>query len=98
MQLKEFILRTWQKTIREAKVDDGKIIPLPKPFTVPSVKDHFQEMYYWDTYFTNVGLFASGLTEQAINNCENMAYVIKKIGFFPNATRSILSVYDTIIT
>lgn len=88
MHLQEFIIKTWPKTIREAKADDGKIIPLPKPFTVPSVKDHFQEMYYWDTYFTNVGLFASGLTEQAINNCENMAYVIKKIGFFPNATRN----------
>ena len=86
--MKNYILNNWEKTIREAKESKDKIIPLPKPFTVPSIADYFQEMYYWDTYFTNVGLFASGLTEQAINNCENMSYIINKYGFFPNATRT----------
>jgi alpha,alpha-trehalase len=66
----------------------NRLIPLPKPFTIPSIADYFQEMYYWDTYFTNVGLFVSGLTQQAIDNCENMSYVINKYGFFPNATRT----------
>ena len=87
MKLKEFILNNWDKTIREAKEDTESIIALPKPFTVPSIEGYFQEMYYWDTYFTNVGLFASGLVQQAINNCENMSYVINKYGFFPNATK-----------
>ena len=87
MKLQEFILNNWDKTIREAKEDTESIIALPKPFTVPSIEGYFQEMYYWDTYFTNVGLFASGMTQQAINNCENMSYVINKYGFFPNATK-----------
>ena len=88
MELKDFILENWDKTIREVKEPVNRLIPLPKPFTIPSIADYFQEMYYWDTYFTNVGLFVSGLTQQAIDNCENMSYVINKYGFFPNATRT----------
>ena len=87
MILKDFILQNWDQTIRETKEETDTIIALPKPFTIPSIADYFQEMYYWDTYFTNVGLFASGLTQQAINNCENMSYVINRYGFFPNATK-----------
>ena len=88
MQLKDFIMENWDKTIRVVKEANGTVLPLPKPFTVPSVSSYFQEMYYWDTYFTNVGLFASGLTKQAINNCENMSYMINKYGFIPNGSRT----------
>lgn len=86
MTIKEFILEHWKNTIREMKEDVGHRFALPYPFTVPSEKDYFQEMYYWDTYFINVGLFESDLTQQAIYNCENVSYVIEKHGFMPNCT------------
>ena len=46
------------------------------------------EMYYWDTYFLNVGLLLSGKTEQAINNADNMAFLIERYGFMPNGNRT----------
>ena len=86
MSVKKFILEHWALTVREVKEDTGNHLVLPYPFTVPSEKNYFQEMYYWDTYFTNVGLFSSGLTQQAIYNCENIAYVIDTQGFMSNST------------
>lgn len=86
--LREFILNNWANTIREVKTDSGTLIALPKPFTIPSINDYFQEMFYWDTYFTNVGLVRDGLRVQAENNCENFRYLVERFGFIPNGTRT----------
>lgn len=86
--VKDYIEQNWKKTIREAKEDVGTNIGLPYPFTVPSPKDCFQEMYYWDTYFTNVGLIAGGLIQQAKYNCLNFKYLVDRFGFIPNGSRT----------
>lgn len=81
---KEYILNAWDKTIRVKTEDEGKKIGLPYPFSCPSSVEGFFDMYYWDTYFTNIGLILSGRTEQAKNNCMNIAYLINRYGFMPN--------------
>lgn len=86
--LKEFILENWDRTIRENKEDVGNLLGLPYPYTVPCIESTFQEMYYWDTYFTNIGLILSNKIEQAINNIENMVFLIEKYGKMPNGTRT----------
>lgn len=83
-----FIKANWEKTIRHNTEDVGDLIGLPHPYTCPCASDAFQEMYYWDTYFTNVGLILSGMTDQAKNNCRNMAYLINRYGFMPNGNRT----------
>ena len=88
MNLSEFIENNWASTIREVKKDSGTLIGLPYPFTIPSINDYFQEMYYWDTYFTSVGLIAGGLVAQAKNNCNNLKYLADRYGFIPNASRT----------
>ena len=35
--------------------DDARLA-LPYPYTVPRPSPVLHEMYYWDTYFTNLGL------------------------------------------
>ncbi len=86
--VKAFILENWDKTVRTNTADEGDLIGLPKPYTVPCIEGTFQEMYYWDTYFTNIGLLLSGKVEQAINNTENMAYLIERYGKMPNGSRT----------
>lgn len=90
-KLKEYILENWENTIRfnpeDDRIDGDTRIGLPKPYTVPSIANHFQEMYYWDTYFINRGLIISGRIDQAINNTENMFYLIDRYGFMPNGNR-----------
>ena len=85
---KEFILDNWDKVIRENKEDKDTLIGLPYPYTVPCISGMFQEMYYWDTYFTNVGLILSGRIDQAKNNVDNMSYLISRYGFMPNGNRT----------
>ncbi len=86
--VKDYILQNWPNTIRENKEDKGNLIGLPKPYTVPCMDGMFQELYYWDTYFTNVGLILSGMVEQAKNNVDNMLYLIDRYGFMPNGSRT----------
>ncbi|MFD2935281.1 alpha,alpha-trehalase TreF [Spirosoma flavum] len=64
----------------------GPLIPLPKPYVVPGGR--FGEIYYWDSYFTMLGLRASGQTVQIRNMVDNFAYLIKTFGFIPNGNRT----------
>jgi alpha,alpha-trehalase len=79
-----FIQQNWTKTIRVSLADTEEIIGLPKPYSVPSVEGRFIEMYYWDTYYTNLGLIRQGFLNQAINNVECIASLIERYGFMPN--------------
>lgn len=85
MNILEYIETGWNKCTRENKNDNVHLMGLPYPYTVPCVDGVFQEMYYWDTYFTNKGLILSGRIEQAKNNTANIGYLIKKLGFMPNS-------------
>lgn len=83
----KYIKENWQKTIRKGgKVGRG-IIPLPKDFSVPAFgHDIFIDMFYWDTYFINLGLIQDGFIEQVKNNLENIAFFIERVGYMPNAS------------
>ena len=66
--------------------DGGTLIPLPFPYIVPGGR--FREVYYWDSYFTMLGLQVSGKTEVIENMIANFAYLLSEIGFIPNANRT----------
>ncbi len=86
-KIKKYISETWQSTIRFNKEDRDTLIGLPLPYSVSGYDDVFQEMYYWGTYFTNMGLIISNQIDQAKNNVDNMVYLINRFGFVPNANR-----------
>lgn len=88
MNVKEYIEANWDNTTRIFTEDKDTLIGLPHPYTVPCCEGKFQEMYYWDVYFTNVGLIKSGRLSQAKNNVDNMCYLIYKFGFMPNGNRT----------
>jgi alpha,alpha-trehalase len=58
--LKAHIAALWPVLTRSPveAVDGGSALPLDKPFVVPGGR--FREMYYWDSYFTMLGLAADG--------------------------------------
>ena len=84
----EYIEKNLPLCIRENKEDNDTLIGLPYPYTVPSIEERFQEMYYWDTYFVNHALILRGNVQQAINNVENMFYLIDRFGFMLNGNRT----------
>ena len=64
----------------------GSLLPLPFEYIEPGGR--FREIYYWDSYFTMLGLRESteyDLIESMINN---FGYLATKYGHIPNGNRS----------
>lgn len=66
--------------------EGSSLIALPHPYIVPGGR--FREVYYWDSYFTMLGLKESGETDMIENIVKNFAYMIDTIGHIPNGNRS----------
>jgi alpha,alpha-trehalase len=64
----------------------SSLLPMPNDFIIPGGR--FRETYYWDSYFTMLGLQESHKTEIIHNMIGNFAYMIDKYGFIPNGTRT----------
>lgn len=62
------------------------LLPLPNQYIVPGGR--FREVYYWDSYFTMLGLQASGEGELMENVIKNFAYMIENYGHIPNGNRT----------
>ncbi len=62
------------------------LLPLPHPYVVPGGR--FGELYYWDSYFTMLGLAASGRLDLVRAMADNFAYLLGTYGLVPNGTRS----------
>jgi alpha,alpha-trehalase len=88
--VKTFIWNNWDKTIEYHPLDTGTLIGLPYPYTVPTISDEsiFRELYYWDTYFTNIGLIIDGKIDLARNNTDNVLYLVSRFGKMPNGSRT----------
>jgi alpha,alpha-trehalase len=61
-------------------------LPLPRPYVVPGGR--FRELYYWDSYFTMLGLAQSGRQDLVRNMIADFAFLIDRYGHIPNGTRS----------
>lgn len=79
----------WRLLTRDADrpaAGGGSLVPLPYPYVVPGGR--FREIYYWDSYFTMLGLVASGRTELVGSMVRNFAWLIGEYGHVPNGNRS----------
>ncbi len=61
-------------------------LPLPRPYVVPGGR--FRELFYWDSYFTMLGLRVSGRVDLIRDMIENFAYLIDTYGHVPNGNRT----------
>ena len=67
-------------------IEGSSLLPLPHPYIVPGGR--FREIYYWDSYFTMLGLRESNEWEMIGNMIDNFAYLIDTYGHVPNGNRS----------
>ncbi|HEY9509469.1 MAG TPA: trehalase family glycosidase, partial [Verrucomicrobiae bacterium] len=56
------------------------------PYVVPGGR--FNELYYWDSYFTVLGLLQDGRKDLARGMTDNLLYALKHYGRIPNANRT----------
>ena len=64
----------------------SSLLPLPYAYVVPGGR--FSELYYWDTYFTMIGLYESGQWDLLRGMIRDMASLIDRYGHIPNGTRT----------
>ncbi|GLQ51933.1 alpha,alpha-trehalase TreF [Dyella flava] len=62
------------------------LLPLPREYVVPGGR--FAELYYWDSYFTMLGLAESGRHDLLHAMADNFAYLIDSYGHIPNGNRT----------
>ena len=89
LPVEEHIERLWPVLSREPASDEktySSKIPLPYSYVVPGGR--FNEIYYWDSYFTMLGLKESGRIEMIENMVNNFSWLIDQYGFIPNGNRT----------
>jgi alpha,alpha-trehalase len=64
----------------------SSLLATPEPYVVPGGR--FREMYYWDSYFTMLGLIESGRHDLVEHMVADFAYLIDRYGHIPNGTRT----------
>lgn len=86
--MEEHITELWPVLTRNADVyhANSSLIPLPGNYIVPGGR--FSEIYYWDSYFTMLGLEVQGRYDLISNMVSNFAFLIDSLGFIPNGNRN----------
>lgn len=86
--LREHINGLWPVLTRSTPTASqyDSLLPLPKPYVVPGGR--FREVYYWDSYFTMLGLAESGHWDRVQDMVDNFATELDKYGHIPNGNRS----------
>jgi alpha,alpha-trehalase len=78
----------WPSLTRPAQAADphSSLIPLPGQYVVPGGR--FREVYYWDSYFTMLGLIEDGRLDLVKNMLDGFASLVRTVGHIPNANRT----------
>ncbi|MCC8408490.1 alpha,alpha-trehalase TreF [Mucilaginibacter sp. UR6-1] len=85
--IKKHIDTLW--TVLQRHPDTAKgtsLLALPNPYIVPGGR--FREVYYWDSYFTMLGLQQAGKIKVIEDMVDNFAWLIDNYGHIPNGNRS----------
>ena len=82
----EHINRVWDLLTKSPGETRGTLMQLPEKFVVPGGR--FREIFYWDSYFTMLGLQVSRKVGLIENMVRNFACLIDSFGFIPNGNRT----------
>ncbi len=88
LKVREYIEHMWGVLTREADRPNrfSSLLDLPHNYVTPGGR--FREIYYWDAYFTMLGLRESGKDDLIEDMVRNFAYMISRYGFIPNGNRT----------
>lgn len=84
----EHIMALWPilEKVDNNEQKNSTSICLPYPYIIPGGR--FKEIYYWDSYFTMLGLRVHEKWDMIESMVKNFAWMIDQFGFIPNGSRS----------
>jgi alpha,alpha-trehalase len=79
---------TWDGLVRRPQTvpEFSSALRLNAPYLVPGGR--FREFYYWDSFFTMLGLRADAREDLLEATIENCTFLIERFGFIPNGSRT----------
>ena len=88
IDLRTHIRDLWPQLIRQSQTvpPGGSALSLPEPYVVPGGR--FREIYYWDSYFTMLGLRLDGRQPLVESMIADFVSLIERFGHIPNGTRT----------
>jgi len=88
LSLQAHIEALWPVLTRTPRTPEpySSLLPLNRPYVVPGGR--FRELYYWDSYFTMLGLVRDGKLDTVRDMTRNFADLIGRYGHIPNGTRT----------
>ena len=88
LSLAEHIDSLWDVLTRRPRKHPKRssLLALPHDYVVPGGR--FSELYYWDSYFTMLGLLDRKRSDLLRAMADNFAYLIDTYGHVPNGTRN----------
>jgi alpha,alpha-trehalase len=86
--LESHIARLWPLLTRQPMVPKpySSLLYVPQPYVVPGGR--FREFYYWDSYFTMLGLIPDGHLDTARDLVGDFSYMLRQYGHIPNGART----------
>jgi alpha,alpha-trehalase len=86
--LESHIARLWPLLTRQPMVPKpySSLLYVPQPYVVPGGR--FREFYYWDSYFTMLGLIPDGHLDTARDLVGDFSYMLREYGHIPNGART----------
>ncbi|NRB23332.1 alpha,alpha-trehalase TreF [Shewanella sp.] len=85
--INDHIESLWELLKKPADVDiSGSLLALKNPYIVPGGR--FREVYYWDSFFTALGLVESGHLDLAESMLNNFLDLQSRYGCIPNGNRT----------
>jgi alpha,alpha-trehalase len=85
--VESYISSLWPRLTRmtQQTQPNSTLIPLRHDYVVPGGR--FNEIYYWDSYFTMLGLVRAEMTELVESMVKNFIHLQETIGLIPNGNR-----------
>jgi alpha,alpha-trehalase len=86
--LRQHIDALWVHLVRDTPTSPpySSLLPTPRPYVAPGGR--FRELYYWDSYFTMLGLAESGRADLIADMVADFAHFLDAYGRIPNGARS----------
>lgn len=86
--LRQHVRDLWPMLVRQPDrvVEGSSLLPMAHRYVVPGGR--FREMYYWDSYFTMLGLAVDGQQPLVESMLANFTDTIERYGHIPNGMRT----------